>query len=67
MSKEARQQEENIKQKIMDGYRRDVCDSEGRTIPMGKRGMSGKGSHFMAPKTELYRKHFDQIVWAEDQ
>jgi len=65
MSKEARQQEEKIKQKIVDGYRRGVCDSEGHTIPKNKRGMSGKGSHFIAPTTEQYRKNFDKIAWSE--
>ena len=35
-----------IKQKIVDGYRRGVCDHNGDTLPREKRGRNGKGSHF---------------------
>jgi hypothetical protein len=47
MSREAKQQEEAIKKKIVDGYRRGVCDHNGCHIPLDKRGMAGKGSHFV--------------------
>jgi len=60
MSKEARAQEQVIKDKIVDGYRRGVCDHNGCTIPEGKRGMSGKGSRFIAQiKDPVAKKKFD--------
>lgn len=40
--------EEEIKNKIINGYRRGVCDENGKTMPRDKRGRSGKGSHFIA-------------------
>ena len=64
MSKEARQSEEKIKQKIVDGYRRGVCDHEGHTIPKGKRRKAGKGCHFVAPTTDQFRENYDKIVWS---
>jgi len=57
--------EEKIKQKIVESYRRGVCDPNGGTIPKSKRGMAGKGSHFspnLIPN-EQYRKNYDQIDW----
>ena len=43
--------EEPLKKLIVDGYRRGVCDHEGRDIPLAKRGMAGKGSHYIAQGT----------------
>lgn len=40
--------ENEIKQKIVDCCRRGVCDQDGRDIPLQKRGMAGKGSHYIA-------------------
>lgn len=38
--------EDAIKTKIVDGYRRGVCDHNGKTIPKERQGMAGKGSRF---------------------
>jgi len=56
---------EEIKKKIVDGYRRGVCNHNGGTIPKPKRGMAGKGSHFRPPTTQLYRENFDTIEWSK--
>lgn len=46
MTKAARQQEEAIKQKIVDGCKRGVCTHDGGYIPPEHRGGAGTGSHF---------------------
>jgi len=56
---------EEIKKKIVDAYRRGVCDSEGVTLPKEKQGRSGKGSHFRPARTQQYRDNFDKIVWSK--
>jgi hypothetical protein len=38
---------EAIKQKIVDGYRRGVCDHYGNTLPKEQRGRNGKGCRFI--------------------
>jgi len=45
-TKQMRDQEEAVKKKIVDGYKRGVCTHAGGHIPPEKRGMAGKGSHF---------------------
>jgi hypothetical protein len=61
MSKKARQQEEAIKRKIVDGYRRGVCTWEGNDIPQEKRGSAGKGSRFIFRPNQAYRDNYDRI------
>jgi len=39
--------EEPIKKMIVDGYRRGVCTADGGDIPLERRGMAGKGSHYV--------------------
>jgi hypothetical protein len=41
---------EAIKEKIVDGYRRGVCDHDGNTLPKEQRGRNGKGCHFIGSK-----------------
>ncbi len=53
--------EELIKGKIVDAYKRGVCDSNGNTIPKHRRGMAGKGSHFRPAKSEQYRQNYDRV------
>jgi len=51
--------EAEIKRLIVDGYKRGVCDHEGRDIPIEKRGMAGKGSHFSPHRpTSDYEKNY---------
>ena len=52
--------EDDIKNKIVDGYRRGVCDSNGKTLKNASPG----GSCFM-PINEEYRKNYDKIDWTE--
>lgn len=40
--------ENDIKRLIVNGCRRGVCTHEGCDIPLEKRGMAGKGSHYVA-------------------
>ena len=56
-----------IKEKIVDTYRRGVCDKNGVTLPKHKQGMSGKGSAFMgkAYYIDKYRTNFDLIDWGK--
>ncbi len=69
------QNTEQIKKKIVDGYRRGVCDKNGDTIPKEKRGMNGKGSAFHSDYyTDEYRENFDKIfgekvlnIWPRDE
>jgi len=63
MDKQAQRNEERIKRMIVDGYKRGVCTHDGGDIPMHRRGMAGKGSHFIAPVSEKYRTNFDKIEW----
>lgn len=43
--------ENEIKRLIVDGCRRGICTHEGCDIPLEKRGMAGKGSHYIAQDT----------------
>mgnify|MGYP003151301726 FL=1 len=54
-----------IKEKIVETYRRGVCDKDGKTLPKSKWGRSGKGSAFMgkAYYNQKYRDNYDLIVW----
>ncbi len=69
------QNTENIKKKIVDGYRRGVCDKNGNTLPKSKQGQNGKGSAFHNDyNTEQYRESYDQIygepklnIWPRDE
>lgn len=66
---------EAIKEKIVDGYRRGVCDSNGNTLPKSKQGKNGKGSAFHNDyNTEQYRENHERIfgesklnVWPRDK
>ena len=56
---------EAIKEKIVDTYRRGICDKNGNTIPREKRGMNGKGSAFRSGHcNDIYRKNYDTIDWS---
>lgn len=57
--------EDNIKDKIVNGYRRGVCDSNGKTKPKNLQGGSFGGSCFMPPVTETYRKNYVKIYGHE--
>jgi hypothetical protein len=57
--------EEVIKKKIVDGYKRGVCDHTGKTIPQERRSRNWKGSHFMAAKTDQWYENFDKIEWCK--
>jgi hypothetical protein len=65
-TKAMRQQEERIKQKIVDTYKRGMCDHNGGWIPPAKRGTAGKGSHYIAPITDRaeYRRNYNAIDWS---
>ena len=54
---------QDLKGKIVDGYRRGVCDHNGKTIPKANRGQAGKGSRFRPAKTQQYRDNYDRIEW----
>lgn len=64
-TREMRRQEEVAKKKIVDGYRRGVCDANGKTLPRGRRGMAGKGSHFRPPVDDTYRRRYREIFGHE--
>ena len=51
--------EDDIKEKIVDGYRRGVCDSDGNTTMTGSRGC------FMSPTNEKYRVNYVRIFGHE--
>jgi len=54
--------EDEIKSKIVECYRRGVCDHEGRHIPEEHRGMAGKGSHFSPHRpTTKYEENYVKI------
>lgn len=59
----AHKNEEAVKKKIVDGYKRGVCDHEGRHIDKSNRGQAGKGSHFLecTKITDAYREGWDRI------
>jgi len=58
---------DEIKNKIVETYRRGVCDKNGTTLPKHKWGMSGKGSAFMGKQyyNEKYRTNYDKIDWSK--
>jgi hypothetical protein len=66
--------EEAIKQKIVTGYRRGVCDKNGNTLPKSKWGQNGKGSAFHNDyNTPEYRENHERIfgesklnIWPRD-
>jgi len=55
-----------VKSKIVDGYRRGVCDHEGQNIPKERRGSAGKGSRFRPAPSEQYRQNYDRIFGDKD-
>ena len=57
--------EDYIKDKIVNGYRRGVCDSDGKTKPKHLQGSSFGGSCFMPPPTEEYRRNYVKIFGHE--
>lgn len=60
---------EEIKQKIVDGYRRGVCDHNGDTLPKEKRGRNGKGSRFIGSALITNDSMPDKIIklWPRDR
>ena len=54
---------QEVKRLIVNGYRRGTCDHNGDTIPDERRGMAGKGSHFLKclVTTDAYRENYDRI------
>ena len=59
-----RKNTDEVKEKIVNAYRRGVCDKEGKTLKGSRRGMAGKGSAFRPVKTEQYLTNFDSIKWS---
>ena len=57
--------EDIIKDKIVNGYRRGVCDSDGKTKPRHLQGGSFGGSRFRPPVTEEYRRNYVRIFGHE--
>jgi len=53
--------EDQIKNAIVDKYRKGIVDHNGVTIPKEKRGMAGKGSHFRPAPTKAYRENFVKV------
>jgi len=53
--------EDDIKAKIVEGYKRGVCDKNGKTKPKHLQGGSYGGSSFMPPISEEYRKNYVRI------
>ncbi len=68
-TKAQRALEEDVKRKIVDGYRRGVCDAEGRTLPRRKWGAAGRGSRFRPPMSAAeraeYRRNYRAIFGHE--
>ena len=64
-----------IKEKIVETYRRGVCDKNGVTLPKEKWGRNGKGSAFHSSYyTEAYRDNYEKIfgrrvynTWPRDE
>ena len=57
-----------IKDKIVDAYRRGVCDHNGDTLPREKRGRTGKGCHFIG--SALLKNDFRPQrlnIWPRDE
>ncbi|MHC4728427.1 MAG: hypothetical protein ACYS17_14495 [Planctomycetota bacterium] len=57
--------EEQIKQKIVEGRERGVCDRNGKTIPKHKRGRSGKGDRFRPVNQKRYEENYERIFGKE--
>ena len=57
--------EEAIKQKIVDGYARGVCDRNGGHIPRHKRGASGKGDRYLPVNKARFDRNYDLIDWTK--
>ena len=57
-----------IKDKIVETYRRGVCDHNGNTLPKHKQGMAGKGCHFIGSPLIKNDSMPDKIVklWPRD-
>lgn len=51
---------QQVKETIVKGYRAGICDHNGCHIPKEKRGMAGKGSHFIFV-TDLYRDNYAKV------
>ncbi len=65
---------EEIKKKIVDTYRRGVCDKDGVTLPKSKWGRNGKGSAFGPPTSSTFRENYTKIfpeeklnIWERDK
>ena len=58
--------EEAIKQKIVDTYRRGVCDKDGTTLPRSQWGRNGKGSAFTGRQyyNDQFCLRYDLIDWS---
>jgi hypothetical protein len=58
-----------IKDKIVETYRRGVCDHNGVTLPRHKWGMAGKGCHFIGSPFLVNDSFPDKIVklWPRDK
>ena len=66
--KEEMKNTDAIKDKIVDAYRRGVCDHNGDTLPLEKRGRNGKGCHFIGSAILINNALPDKIVplWPRD-
>lgn len=66
MSQKQMNNTDKIKQAIVNGCRRGVCDHNGGYIPIEKMGQNGQGSHYIAmqrTKSEIenYRRNYERI------
>jgi hypothetical protein len=54
---------DSIKKSIVSGYKRGVCTADGGWIPYEKRGMAGKGSHYIGRivNKEQYENNYIKI------
>ena len=60
-------QTEDVKRRIVEGYRRGVCTADGGQIPKDKQGQCGKGSQFIFRNTKAYRDGYDRIDWGRKE
>lgn len=57
---------QGIKEKIVDTYRRGVCDKDGNTLPKSQWGRNGKGSAFIGRQSQRFYNNYDLIDWNDN-
>ena len=63
MDRKAEQQEQKIKQAIVNGRDRGVCDRNGNTIPKHQRNASGKGDRHRHGSSADLRRYSESTYW----